>query len=80
MLVATGMLKQVGEDRVAHSRFSKTYISSNPQGKWFQIVYGRMSPSGLMRMLTTKMLGSTQGWFLTVTGRSISERTAIKNA
>lgn len=40
MLVATGMLKQVGEDRVAHSRFSKTYISNNPQGKYFQIVYG----------------------------------------
>lgn len=38
MLVSTGMLKQNGEDRVAHSRFSKIYVTGNPQGAFFQIM------------------------------------------
>jgi len=38
MLVATGMLKQIGEDQVAHSKFSKIYANKNPQGIFFQIM------------------------------------------
>ena len=39
MLVATGMLAQIGEDRVAHTRLSKIYVDGNAQGMFFQIMY-----------------------------------------
>ena len=38
MLVATGILQQNGEDRVAHTRFSKIYVDNNPQGAFFRIM------------------------------------------
>ncbi|OQV07915.1 hypothetical protein CLAIMM_12269 [Cladophialophora immunda] len=39
MMVATGFLHQIGEDRVAHSRLSKLYVSGNAQGVFFQIMF-----------------------------------------
>jgi len=38
MMVATGFLNQIGEDQVAHSRLSKSYVHGNPQGVFFQIM------------------------------------------
>ncbi|OAL18498.1 hypothetical protein AYO20_11745 [Fonsecaea nubica] len=39
MMVATGFLHQIGENRVAHSRLSKLYVSGNAQGVFFQIMF-----------------------------------------
>ncbi|KIW62740.1 hypothetical protein, variant [Phialophora macrospora] len=39
MMVATGFLRQIGEDRVAHSRLSELYASGNAQGVFFQIMF-----------------------------------------
>lgn len=39
MLVSTGVLKQVGEDRVAHTKFSPIYTNNVPQGLFFKIMY-----------------------------------------
>ncbi|KAK7542626.1 O-methyltransferase [Phyllosticta citribraziliensis] len=39
MLVATGMLQQVGADHVAHTKFSKIYRNKDPQGIFFQIMF-----------------------------------------
>ncbi|KAK8244357.1 O-methyltransferase [Phyllosticta capitalensis] len=39
MLVATEMLQQVGEDHVAHTKFSKIYRNKDPQGIFFQIMF-----------------------------------------
>lgn len=38
MLVSTGILKQIGEDRVAHTKFSPVYAHSVPQGIFFKIM------------------------------------------
>ncbi|EKG17904.1 O-methyltransferase family 2 [Macrophomina phaseolina MS6] len=39
MLVSRGMLRQVGEDRVAHARFSDAFASGDPRGAWFKVAY-----------------------------------------
>lgn len=39
MLVSTGILKQIGEDRVAHTKFSPVYAHSVPQGIFFKIMF-----------------------------------------
>lgn len=38
ILVSTGILKQIGEDHVAHTKFSHIYTGDNPQGAFFQIM------------------------------------------
>lgn len=38
MLVATGVLEQVGESSVAHTKFSRIYVGQNAQGQFFQIM------------------------------------------
>jgi hypothetical protein len=38
MMVATGWLKQIGEDHVAHTENSKVYCNSTPSAAMFQVV------------------------------------------
>ncbi|KAB2571908.1 O-methyltransferase hmp5 [Lasiodiplodia theobromae] len=39
MLVSTGVLRQIGEDRVAHTKLSPIYANNVPQGMFFQIMF-----------------------------------------
>ncbi|KAF7506348.1 hypothetical protein GJ744_011814 [Endocarpon pusillum] len=45
MLVSRGLLKQIGEDQVAHTRLSKTYVDGNPQGTFFQAMFDECMPT-----------------------------------
>ncbi|OJD29220.1 o-methyltransferase [Diplodia corticola] len=39
VLVSTGVLRQIGDDCVAHTKFSPIYANDVPQGKFFQIMF-----------------------------------------
>lgn len=39
MIVSTGVLRQIGEDHVAHTKLSPIYANNVPQGMFFQIMY-----------------------------------------
>jgi hypothetical protein len=38
IMVSTGVLKQIGEDQVAHTRLSRVYVGHHPSGVLFQIM------------------------------------------
>ncbi len=38
MMVSTGILKQIGDDQVAHTRLSKVYVGGHPSGVFFQMM------------------------------------------
>ncbi|KAK7723388.1 hypothetical protein SLS57_004582 [Botryosphaeria dothidea] len=39
MLVSRGVLKQGGEDRVAHTKFSEIFVTGDPRGVWFKLAH-----------------------------------------
>ncbi|GME29108.1 O-methyltransferase family 2 [Neofusicoccum parvum] len=39
MLVSTGKMNQVGDDRITHTKFSEIFARSDPQGRSFRLAY-----------------------------------------
>jgi hypothetical protein len=38
IMVSTGVLEQIGEDQIAHTRLSKVYTNYHPSGIMFQVM------------------------------------------